>query len=361
MDSAAPPAVRVPTPSELRPNKGFQPFLPPEDMPYLFVDACMQAWPDADYANAHRHGVSAIAITAWPPHADLAGALEEGMFWHLVARKYPSTLIAYTADDIRRAKRENRVAMIIAAQGGDFIERKLHRIEAFYRLGLRIMLPAYNAANSICGGCLDYEEIGLTRFGELVVDECNRVGVVLDGSHVSKRGTMEMMERSTQPFIFSHSNVRALVDTPRNADDEQIKACARTGGVIGLANFGPFIKPADKMEWPSLDDFMPHVQHIAQLTGSTDHIGIGTDMSLGTYADHWHDPWGEPEYPNPGGNYAEAVTGNVRSPQRALSDFNCYPQVLNLVDRLLAAGFTDGDGHKVLGGNFLRVFDAAWK
>jgi membrane dipeptidase len=154
--------------------------------------------------------------------------------------------------------------------------------------------------------------------------------------------------------------VRALVDTPRNADDEQIKACARTGGVIGLANFGPFIKPADKMEWPSLDDFMPHVQHIAQLTGSTDHIGIGTDMSLGTYADHWHDPWGEPEYPNPGGNYAEAVTGNVRSPQRALSDFNCYPQVLNLVDRLLAADFTDGDVHKVLGGNFLRVFDAAW-
>src|SRR5215207_3204176 len=151
--------LRIPNPPELRPNKGFQPFLAPEEMPYLFVDACMQAWPDADYANAHRHGVTALAVTAWRPHADLAGALEEGMFWHLVARKHPNTLIAYTAEDIRRARREQRVALIVAAQGGDFIERKLHRIEAFYRLGLRIMLPAYNAANSICGGCLDRDEI----------------------------------------------------------------------------------------------------------------------------------------------------------------------------------------------------------
>ena len=358
----APPALlRVPNPPELRPNKGFQPFIEPSEQPYLFVDACMQAWPDADYANAHRHGVSAIAITAWRPHATLDVALEEGMFWHLVARKNPNTLIAYTAEDIRRAKRENRVAMIIAAQGGDFIERKLHRIEAFYRLGLRIMLPSYNFANSICGGCLDRDEIGLTRFGELVVEECNRLGLLLDGSHVSKRATMEMMERSTQPVIFSHSNARALVDTPRNADDEQIKACAATGGVIGLANFGPFTKPAEKAEWPSLDDFMPHVDRVAQLTGSIDHVGIGTDMSLGTYPDHTHDPWGEPVTANPGGNYAEVVTGNVRSPQRALRDFNCYPQVLNFVDRLLAAGYSDADVHKILGGNFLRVFDQTWK
>jgi microsomal dipeptidase-like Zn-dependent dipeptidase len=70
-----------------------------------------------------------------------------------------------------------------------------------------------------------------------------------------------------------------------------------------------------------------------------------------------YDPWGEPAYPNPGGNYAEVVTGDVRSPRRALRDFNCYPQMLNLVDRLLAGGYTDGDVHKILGGNFLRVFD----
>ena len=353
--------LRIPNPPELRPNKGFQPFLAPEEMPYLFVDACMQAWPDADYANAHRHGVTAIGVTAWRPHADLAGALEEGMFWHLVARKHPNTLIAYTAEDIRRARREHRVALIVAAQGGDFIERKLHRIEAFYRLGLRIMLPAYNATNSICGGCLDRDEIGLTRFGELVVDECNRLGLLLDGSHVSRRATLEIMERTTQPFIFSHSNARALVDTPRNADDEQIKACARTGGVMGLANFGPFTKPAESNEWPSLDDFVIHVDHVAQLTGSIEHIGIGTDMSLGTYPDHWHDPWGEPAFPNPGGNYAEVVTSDVRSPRRALRDFNCYPLVLNLVDRLLAEGYAEGDVHKILGGNFLRVFDEVWK
>src|SRR5436309_9135191 len=148
-------------------NKGFHPILDPESPsaedqriiagldPYVFIDSCMQAWPDADYANAHRHGVTAYAVTAWRPHASLDQALEEGMFWHLVARNYPNTLVALTAEDVRRAKREGKAAFILAAQGGDFVGNKLHRIEAFYRLGLRMMLPAYNRANAICDGCLE--------------------------------------------------------------------------------------------------------------------------------------------------------------------------------------------------------------
>jgi membrane dipeptidase len=344
----------------LRPNKGFHPFLEREQ-PYLFIDACMQAWPDADFANAHRHGVTAYAVTAFHPHVSVDKALEDGMFWHLVARKYPNCLVVFSAEDIRQARREGKAAFILAAQDGDFIDNKLHRIEAFYRLGLRMMLPAYNAMNKICGGCLDRGDYGLTRFGQLVVDECNRVGLLLDGSHVGRRATLEIMERSTQPFVFSHSNARALMDSPRNADDEQIKACAKTGGVIGLANFGPFTKPIGSKEWPTMNEMIKHVEHVVQLTGSTDHIGIGTDMSLGTYPDHPHDPWGEPDYPNPGFDYAEVVTGNVRSPMRALRDFNCYPQVLDFADLLLSRGYSDQDVHKMLGLNFLRVFEQVWK
>src|SRR5215216_4986880 len=221
-----------------RPNKGFHPLLD-EPLPYLFVDACMQAWRDADYANAHRHGVTAYGVTAILPRTSevdigrtadstLERAIDDVMFFHLVARLNPNMLVATTAGDIRRARADNRAAFVLSAQDGDWIGRQLHRIEALYLLGLRVMLPVYNASNQIGAGCLDRDDAGLTRFGALVVDECNRLGLLLDGCHVGRRTTLEMMERSTQPVVFTHANVDALCPGPRNVTDEQIRACAVT-------------------------------------------------------------------------------------------------------------------------------------
>lgn len=345
----------------LRPNKGFHPILDAEQ-PYLFIDACMQAWPDADFASAHRHGVTAYGVTSWRPHATLDEALGGQMFWHLVARRHPTIIIAERASDLRRAKAEGKAAFILAAQDGEFVGGELHRIEAFQRLGLRMLIPAYNRANLICDGCLDRTDRGLTRFGELVIDECDRVGIVLDCSHLGRRSAMEIIERSANPVVFSHSNVKAIVDAPRNADDEQIRACAAKGGVIGLAPFGPFVLRNGQTDWPTLDDFIDHVDYVAQLLGSTDSIGIGTDMSLGTYPDHELDPWGEPAYPKSSNNdYSIHVTGDVRSPMRALRDFNSFSHVPVLVDRLIARGYREPDVRRILGENFLRVFSAVWK
>lgn len=341
-------------------NKGFHPTID-EDLPYIFIDSCMQAWPDADYANAHRHGVTAYAVTAWDPHATVEQAFEGAMFWHLIARKYPNTLVVERVDDIRRAKREGKAAFIMAAQGGDFIENKLHRIEAFYRLGLRMLIPAYNRTNAICDGCLDRTDSGLTRFGQLVVDECNRVGVLLDCSHIGRRASLEIIDRSSQPVVFSHSNVKAIVDNPRNIDDEQIKSCAAKGGVIGVAPWGPLVLKEGSTTWPTVDDLVEHIEYIVQLTGSIDHVGIGTDMSLGTYPYHEHDPWGEPDYPNYTARYDEHITSDVRSRLRGIDGFSTYPEVRTLIDRLLARGYSDADIRKLLGENYLRVFEQVWR
>ncbi len=340
-------------------NKGFHPILA-EDHPYTFIDSCMQAWPDADFANAHRHGATAYCVTAWRPWASVEQALEEGMFWHLVARKYDNCLVVDTADDIRRAKAEGKAAFIITAQGGDFIGDKLHRVEAFQRLGLRIMLFAYNRTNLLADGCLDRTDNGLTGLGQLVVDECNRVGVLLDCTHTGKRATMEIMERSTQPVVFTHSNPNGVTPNPRNIDDDQIKACVATGGLVALAPWGPIVMKPDTEHWPTVDDFIDHIDYVAQLTGSSDHLGIGTDMSLGTYPDHDHDVWGAPAMKDVASRYTRLVTGNVRSPMRALDGFWNYPQVVDVAERLIGRGYTDNDVHKILGGNYLRVFDQVW-
>jgi membrane dipeptidase len=344
---------------EQRPHGGVHTVLQ-KDHPYIFIDTCMQIWPDANLSNAHRHGVTAYAVTAWRPNSSLDAALEGLMYWHLITRKNPNLFIAETVEDIRRAKRDNKASLLLAAQDGDWIAGKLHRIEAFKRLGLRMMLLAYNRSNHLCDGCLDRTDGGLTRFGRLAVDECNRVGVVLDCSHIGKRSTLETIDRSKHPCVFSHSNSSALVPNPRNIDDEQILACARRGGVIGLVSWGPLVMRPDRLHWPTVDEYIDHIDHVAQLLGNTDNIGVSTDMSIGTYPDHEHDPWGEPKFPGVSELYGQHVTPDIRSPLRNLNGFSDYAEVVNLIDRLGKRGYKEEDIRKFLGENFLRIFQEVW-
>jgi len=342
-----------------RPHGGYHSILQ-EDHPYIFIDACMQLWPDADFANMHRYGVTTYAVTCWRPHTDLDGALQDCMYWHLVARRNDNILVVEKAEDIRRAKREGKTSLLLHAQGGDWIDYSLHRIEAMYKLGLRVMLPAYNRSNKICDGGLDRTDSGLTRFGELVVDECNRVGVVLDMTHIGKQASLEIIERSSKPCIFSHTNVTKFVPTSRNADDEQIKYLAAKGGVIGLVAWGPLTMSLDDPHWPTVDEFLDIVDYVADLTGSTDHIGLSTDMSVGTYPDHWHDPWGEADYPNFAEAYNRHVCSDVRSHMRSLDGFSDYAEIVNMIDRMLTRGYSDEDVRKILGENFMRVYQEVW-
>jgi membrane dipeptidase len=341
-------------------EQGIHPVLG-KDHPFIFIDSCMQMWPDAQFQDAHRYGVTSYAVTAWDPHCDLDRALEGLMFWHLIARKYPGLSIVNSVDDIKNAKNDKKTTLLLASQCGDFIGTKLHRIEAFYRLGLRMLIPAYSLSNRICGGCLDRTDHGLTSFGKLVVEECNRVGLLLDCSHLAERSSLEIIEHSQKPVVFSHSCTKALSDNPRNITDEQIVSCAEKNGVIGLSPWGPMVLKTGKTERPTVDDFIDHVEHLVQLLGSTDHIGVGTDMSLGTYPDHEYDPWGTPEYKDVTNTYDMHVTSNIRSPLRMVDGFSNYAEVLNFVARLKKRGYSEKDAGKILGGNYLRLFKQVWK
>ena len=344
----------------VRENKGFHPPLN-RDREYLFIDSCVQIWPDADLGAAHEHGVTAYGVTAWRPFADTLSALDAALEWQRIARENDNILLATTADDIRKAHATKRAALIISAQGGEFLGDQVRRVEAFYRLGLRVMLPAYNRNNLICGGCLDHGNVGLSAFGQRVVEEANRVGLLLDCTHVSELASLEIIEHSSAPVIFSHSNPKALVDNPRNITNEQIKACAARGGVIGLVSWGPLVMRTDRPGWPTVAMFVDHVDYVADLLGTTNHIGLGTDMSLGTYPYHEHDPWGAPKYADVSSAYNQAVTADVRSPMRALADFNCYPEVYHFIEELVKRGYEDSAIRGILGENYLRVYEQVWK
>lgn len=347
------------TEQPLRSNKGFHAILQ-QDHPYVFIDACMQAWPDTNYPAAHRHGVTCYAVTACGVYQDLDEALENVMRYHLAEEHHPNVRLVRTTQDIRAAKREGGAALLLHAQGGEWLGGRLHRLAAFHALGLRMMLPAYNRANLLCSGCLEPTDGGLTALGRAFVKEANRLGVVLDGSHVGYRSCHEMIDTSEVPVVFSHSNAKALVDSPRNIPDDLILACTKRGGVIGLAPFGPLCFREGSTSWPTLTDFIDHVDHVVQLTGSVETVGIGTDMSLGTYEELVPDPWTRTDLLHMGTEYAKYVSGDRRSPKRALADFNSYPQVWNLIHALNARGYDDRAVEAFLGGNFLRVFGRVW-
>jgi membrane dipeptidase len=112
---------------------------------------------------------------------------------------------------------------------------------------------------------------------------------------------------------------------------------------------------------PTLDDFIDHIDYVAQLLGSTGNIGVGTDMSLGTYPDHEYDPWGEPIYKDVTSAYNKHVTSNIRSPVRMVEGFSNYAEVINFITKLKKRGYSDHDVRKILGGNYMRVFSQVWK
>lgn len=331
----------------------------PVEIPYIFVDSCVQIWEDADYSDLHRYGATAYCITTFRPDDGPANALDAIANWHRIARTYPNVRIAKTARDIVEAKAANQVAIVINSQGGDFLGNRLDRLDVFHAMGLRMMLPAYNNRSAICDGCLEPHDGGLSRMGRAWVGACNRLGVLIDLTHVGERSSHEILDLTNQPVVFSHSNPKALVDNPRNISDELIRRCAETGGLVAPTNWGPLNFRVGQTTRPTLDNYLDAIDHVVQLVG-IDHVGIGTDMSHGTYPDG-DKIRGLASKRSVGGAYAEHVEPSPRSRLRYVEGFDDYGQLTGVVGGLLVRGYGEEGVRKVLGENYLRVFESVWK
>jgi membrane dipeptidase len=250
-----------------------------------------------------------------------------------------------TAADIEAAKREGRLGIVFHFQGTGALEGDLGMVEAYYRLGVRHMLIAYNARNLAGDGCFEPDDAGLSLFGRRLVDEMNRVGMLLDCSHTGRRTSLEAMERSMSPVIFSHSNPAAIHAHPRNITDDQIRACAATGGVIGIMGVSNMMGPDGDA---SVECLLRHVDYCVNLAG-VDHVGLSLDFVYDleeTYALGLALAGGKlPE----GGGYR---------PDLAVVEPEQYPRI---TEGLLARGLAEAQVRQILGGNWLRVARAVWK
>jgi membrane dipeptidase len=249
-----------------------------------------------------------------------------------------------SVDDLRRAKAEAKLALMFNLQETDILEGRLDMIQVYYDLGVRHMLLAYNRKNKVGDGCAERTDAGLSRFGVHVVEEMNRVGMIVDGSHTGYRTSMEAMEISTAPVIFSHCSAHALYDHYRNIRDDQIKACAASGGVIGMNGMGEFTDDDEA----SSESLFRQVDYIAQLVGPR-HVGIGLDYVAAIEA-----LWGWVRVDD------EAWPWNKGRPHRE-ARFAEPEQIIEVTELMLRAGYSDDDVRGFLGENLIRVAEQVWK
>ncbi|MFO0907278.1 MAG: dipeptidase [Isosphaeraceae bacterium] len=278
---------------------------------------------------------------------------------HRMIERYPNDFeLALNADDVERIVKAGKIASLIGIEGGVAIENDLAQLRAFARLGARYMTLTHNATLDWADAATDTpRHHGLTPFGERVVGEMNRLGMLVDISHVSAETMDDVLRVSRAPVIASHSSAFAIAPHPRNVPDEILRRLPANGGVVMVNFFSGFIVPeyARKMaairnelrakhpdpkdfsrafkEWAdsnklprgTLSDVVDHIDHIVKVAG-IDHVGIGSDFD------------------------------GITAWPAGLDDVSAYPR---LTEELLRRGYSEANIHKILGGNVLRAFRKA--
>ncbi|WP_430388331.1 dipeptidase [Blastomonas fulva] len=312
--------------------------------------ACMPLRPgDTSFLpllEMHRQaGVSAVTLNVamdMIPWADTFKVLATMRGW---IRAHPQQyVLGDSVAAIKAAKASGRMAVLFDIEGAAAVDDLPELADAYYALGVRWMLIAYNRANRLGSGCQVADDTGLTDFGRKVITAMADVGMLLCCSHTGARTAMEAIEYNPNPTIFSHSNPSAVYAHRRNISDDLIRACAARGGVIGLVGFGAFVGDLADISVQKLAD---HADHLAEMVGSQ-HIGLGLDYVFDP--DEVHDL--VPKYPD--------WFGGI-STTEPLPPMLGPAQIAPLVDVLLARGWTDADICGLLGGNWLRVAGQVWK
>jgi membrane dipeptidase len=251
-------------------------------------------------------------------------------------RRHPDDLeLATSAAEVRRIAAAGKIAALMGLEGGHAIEDDLANLRQFHDLGIRYMTLTWNNANDWADSCYEHPHRGLTDFGRQVVREMNRLGMVVDVSHVSDDTFFDVIETTSAPVMASHSSARALADHPRNMSDPMLQAVARNGGVV-MVNFQDwFVDPAKTPTWKALvfairhlgwpdtplSMLIDHIDHVVAVAG-IDHVGLGSDFAS--------------TFPMPEG----------------VKDAAGFP---NITAQLVMRGYSEDDIRKILGENALRV------
>jgi len=308
--------------------------------------------PDAGFSVVKESGITIVGPTLGDvePEAAFHSTVNEIAKAAADVSRYPDRMMFIrNFSDIEKAKREKKLGLLINVQNSACIGRDLKNLDLFYDLGLRQIQLTFNWRNWVGDGCTERTQAGLSYFGVDMVHRMNELGMIVDVSHTGYQSTLDAIEVSSKPIVFSHTNCKALCDHPRNKTDDQIKALASKGGVMGLSCFNWFVSDRPRS---TLDDLLDHFDHVAKLVGP-DHIGIGSDFSLAGWAGKEPDAEWEAHRKIYIEREWKALKG--RFPPY-IDEVNNPRRYRTIAEGLQKRGWKVNDLAKVLGLNFVRVY-----
>lgn len=303
-----------------------------------------------------RSGLNAINLTAVRIGATLQECLDDLVaVREIIDRNSDCLSLVRGAADIPAARDAGRVGIIMGIQDTDPLGRDPHLVRVLKELGVRIVQMTHNRQSYAGTGCVEPDS-GLTRFGRLMIEEMNRLGIAVDISHCGTRTSLDAIRHSVSPVLCTHSNPRAICASPRNKSDEIIRELAAKGGVIGMAAWSPLLYRGTGTR-PKLSDLVDCIDHVVSLVG-VDHVAIGTDLcdDLTPTPEAWGPAYG------PQGGFPEVTGGlgdwygfetNMAEGLDTISDWPAIPAIL------ARRGYGAEASRQILGGNFLRAFGAA--
>lgn len=313
----------------------------------LVIDGLIIAkWARPVFEDMRRGGLSAAncTVSVWEGFQGTVNNIAE--MKGLIREHGDLLTLIRGVEDIRRAKAEGRTGVILGFQNAHPFEDRLESIEAFADMGVRVVQLCYNTQNLIGTGCYERDG-GLSGFGREVIAEMNRVGIMVDLSHVGGLTSREAVLESKKPVCYSHCLPSGLKPHPRNKSDEELRFIADHGGFIGVTMFPPFLRRGIEA---TVDDYVEAMDYVIALVGE-DCVGYGTDFTQG-YDQVFFD-W----ITHDKGRYRRLTDfGAILNPE----GIRTIGETPNLTAAMQRAGWPESKIRKVLGENWLRVFGEVW-
>ena len=256
--------------------------------------------------------------------------------------------------DIHAAKKLGKTGIILGFQNASPIENDLDRLGLFLALGVRVIQVTYHETNLLGSGCWERNDAGLSNFGIDAVREMNRLGIVVDLSHVGPKTTLDAIEVSEQPVAITHANARTFCGHRRNKDEEALVALAEKGGVVGATSFANFLPRGFDS---TVEDFVDAIDDMVERIG-IDHVAIGTDSTHDQPLEFWH------YISSQQGTKFPSTFADGSIPYTELSfqpkGIDSPAEFPNLADALADRGYGEEDITRLLGGNWMSLFERVW-
>ena len=319
---------------------------------FLIIDGLnVSNWESENvYRDLNKGNVNAINATTatWENYSQ---TLDNIAVWYSKFNNRTDISLVRKVDDIFKASDNGQVGIIIGFQNASPIENNLDYLYTFNELNVKIIQFTYHERNLLGNGCYERVDEGITNFGIDAIKIMNEVGILIDLSHVGIVTTMETIDYSEKPIAIPHANPKSYHNVPRNKTDEALKLMASKGGIVGVTAIAPFLKKGNAS---TVEDYVEAISYTVDLVG-IDHVGVGTDFTQDQPEEFWRYIGSQQ------GTKCPSTFTDVTTPSNYPINFETPDKFPVLIDTMENKGFSSEEIAKILGLNWIRVFQEVWE